>query len=81
MATPDHPDSHTDGAKASATNVNFVCQKCYQPLKLDSSFENIDKRLYTDLTSPITAVPQDDDHTEETSHVSNYDQNDSVARR
>ena len=71
MATSDHIVSNSEGTKASVANVNFVCQKCYQPLKLDSSFGNIDKRLYTDLTSPITAIPKDDNGPEAFNDKSN----------
>ena len=30
--------------------VNFVCQKCQQPIKIDESFNSIDEHTMADLT-------------------------------
>ncbi|XP_048373052.1 beclin-1 [Sphaerodactylus townsendi] len=49
--------------------VSFVCQRCSQPLKLDTSFNVLDKVTIQELTAPLlTAVPAKlgDAHEEET---------------
>jgi hypothetical protein len=32
------------------THVNFVCQRCYQPLKIDPDLSSIDSDTLTELT-------------------------------
>ena len=32
------------------THISFVCQKCYQPLKLDNSIISLDGETLTELT-------------------------------
>ena len=39
-----------EAGKAGTSRVNFACQKCFQPLKLDHSFMNIDQHLYAEVT-------------------------------
>ncbi|XP_069122244.1 beclin-1-like [Argopecten irradians] len=34
--------------------VSFVCQRCRQPLKLDHSFNTINRQLIAELTAPLT---------------------------
>ena len=36
--------------RKGTTHVSFVCQKCYQPLRLDTSFNNLDKETLKELT-------------------------------
>lgn len=35
------------------THVSFVCQKCYQPLRLDQSFTSLDKETVKELTGMV----------------------------
>ena len=42
--------SRPDAGKAGTTHVSFVCQKCFQPLKLDHSFNTIEQKQITELT-------------------------------
>ncbi|CAH1789427.1 unnamed protein product [Owenia fusiformis] len=44
-----------DVVKAGTVQVNFVCQKCCQPLKLDQSFKSLDATLITELSAPLTS--------------------------
>uniref|UniRef100_T1DMA4 Beclin-1 n=1 Tax=Crotalus horridus TaxID=35024 RepID=T1DMA4_CROHD len=49
-----------DGYKSPACTmqVSFVCQRCSQPLKLDTSFNVLDKVTIQELTAPLlTTVP------------------------
>ncbi|XP_041374609.1 beclin-1-like isoform X2 [Gigantopelta aegis] len=55
MTTP-----RPDVGKAGVTCVSFVCQKCRQPLKLDSSFNALDQPLVTELTAPLTTIQTTD---------------------
>jgi len=43
-------------AKSTIVRVSFCCQRCRQPLKLDSSFSSLDQRTYTDLTAPMSTT-------------------------
>ena len=36
--------------RKGTTHVSFVCQRCYQPLRLDTSFNNLDKETLKELT-------------------------------
>ncbi|KAG1681732.1 Beclin-1 [Nymphon striatum] len=40
---------------SSVVNINFVCQRCSHPLKIDSSFNCLDDHMYSDLTAPFVA--------------------------
>ncbi|NXX43546.1 BECN1 protein, partial [Tricholaema leucomelas] len=43
---------------ACTTQVSFVCQRCSQPLKLDTSFKILDRLTIQELTAPLlTAAP------------------------
>ncbi|XP_032821445.1 beclin-1 isoform X3 [Petromyzon marinus] len=47
----------------STTHVSFVCQRCNQPLKLDTSFDTLDNHTTGELTAPlvtVTPVTRDD---------------------
>ncbi|XP_054258062.1 beclin-1-like protein [Macrosteles quadrilineatus] len=44
----------------SKINVSFVCQRCLQPLKMDSSFGNINEHTLAELTLPILSSPEVD---------------------
>ncbi|XP_015282259.1 PREDICTED: beclin-1 [Gekko japonicus] len=49
-----------EGSKSPTctTQVSFVCQRCSQPLKLDTSFKILDKVTIQELTAPLlTAAP------------------------
>ena len=35
---------------SSSHNSSFLCQKCCQPLKLDTSFYAVDQRVFSELT-------------------------------
>lgn len=37
----------------ATSQVNFLCQRCSQPLQLDQSFSSLDSRTYDDLTAPL----------------------------
>lgn len=44
------------------SRVNFVCQKCAQPLKIDTSFDrNLDKEEYKKLTGNSISFNMDVD--------------------
>ncbi|KAF6724979.1 Beclin-1 [Oryzias melastigma] len=46
-----------EGSKSSTTmQVSFVCQRCYQPLKLDKSFNVLDRVTILELTAPLVTV-------------------------
>ncbi|KAM3822598.1 beclin-1 isoform 3-T8 [Vipera latastei] len=52
--------NYMDGYKSPACTmqVSFVCQRCSQPLKLDTSFNVLDKVTIQELTAPLlTTVP------------------------
>ena len=38
------------GSGRGTTHVSFVCQRCYQPLRLDHSFSNFDAETLKELT-------------------------------
>ncbi|KAL5006135.1 hypothetical protein ScPMuIL_017293 [Solemya velum] len=40
-------------ASAATTHVSFVCQRCWQPLKLDHSFTTLDQQLISELKAPL----------------------------
>ncbi|XP_063231199.1 beclin-1-like protein isoform X1 [Bacillus rossius redtenbacheri] len=42
------------------TSVSFVCQRCLQPLKLDSSFGNLGEHTLAELALPIHSTPEID---------------------
>ena len=47
MATSQHLEvARVSGVHSSS----FLCQKCCQPLKLDTSFYAVDQRLFNELT-------------------------------
>ncbi|XP_073987028.1 beclin-1-like Atg6 isoform X2 [Rhodnius prolixus] len=39
-------------------NVSFFCQRCLQPLKLDSSFSSLGEHTLAELSLPIVASPE-----------------------
>ncbi|XP_061565168.1 beclin-1 [Cololabis saira] len=47
-----------EGSKSSSTTtqVSFVCQRCCQPLKLDTSFNVLDRLTIHELTAPLVTV-------------------------
>ncbi|XP_056627252.1 beclin-1 isoform X2 [Triplophysa dalaica] len=47
-----------EGFKSSSTTmqVSFVCQRCSQPLKLDTSFNVLDRVTIHELTAPLVPV-------------------------
>uniref|UniRef100_A0A8C6D9Z3 Atg6 BARA domain-containing protein n=1 Tax=Moschus moschiferus TaxID=68415 RepID=A0A8C6D9Z3_MOSMO len=49
-----------EGSKTSSSTmqVNFVCQSCSQPLKLDTSFKILDRVTIQELTAPLLATAQ-----------------------
>lgn len=49
-----------EGSKASSSTmqVSFVCQRCSQPLKLDTSFKILDRVTIQELTAPLLATAQ-----------------------
>ncbi|XP_067685952.1 beclin-1-like [Haliotis asinina] len=56
MATP-----RPEAGKAGTTHVSFVCQRCRQPLKLDSSFQSLDQKVLTELTAPLACAVESED--------------------
>ncbi|NWU84874.1 BECN1 protein, partial [Onychorhynchus coronatus] len=45
-------------AGGGTAHVSFVCQRCLQPLKLDTSFKVLDRLTIQELTAPlVTAAP------------------------
>lgn len=42
------------------TSVSFVCQRCLQPLKLDSTFGKLGEHTLAELSLPIHAAPEVD---------------------
>ena len=38
--------------------VSFVCQRCSQPLKLDTSFKILDRVTIQELTAPLLTTAQ-----------------------
>lgn len=67
------------GAKEACVNVNFVCQRCCQPLVLDPSFASLDDQQIAELSAPLisnvsseealTLVPNYDTKSSEQSDV------------
>ncbi|XP_007643345.1 beclin-1 isoform X3 [Cricetulus griseus] len=49
-----------EGSKASSSTmqVSFVCQRCSQPLKLDTSFKILDRVTIQELTAPLLTTAQ-----------------------
>ncbi|KAK6470298.1 beclin-1 isoform X1 [Huso huso] len=49
-----------EGSKSSSSTmqVSFVCQRCSQPLKLDTSFNVLDKVTIQELIAPLVTVTQ-----------------------
>ncbi|KAK1158989.1 beclin-1-like isoform X1 [Acipenser oxyrinchus oxyrinchus] len=49
-----------EGSKSSSSTmqVSFVCQRCSQPLKLDTSFNVLDKVTVQELVAPLVTVTQ-----------------------
>ncbi|XP_010633833.1 beclin-1 isoform X2 [Fukomys damarensis] len=49
-----------EGSKASSSTmqVSFVCQRCSQPLKLDTSFKILDRVTIQELTAPLLSTAQ-----------------------
>ncbi|KAF7204356.1 beclin-1 isoform X1 [Nothobranchius furzeri] len=47
-----------EGSKSSSTTmqVSFVCQRCSQPLKLDTSFKVLDRVTIQELIAPLVTV-------------------------
>uniref|UniRef100_A0A8C2CZW5 Beclin-1 n=1 Tax=Cyprinus carpio TaxID=7962 RepID=A0A8C2CZW5_CYPCA len=47
-----------EGLKFSSNTmqVSFVCQRCSQPLKLDTSFNVLDRMTIHELTAPLLTV-------------------------
>uniref|UniRef100_A0A673ASJ2 Beclin-1 n=1 Tax=Sphaeramia orbicularis TaxID=375764 RepID=A0A673ASJ2_9TELE len=47
-----------EGSKSSSTTmqVSFVCQRCCQPLKLDTSFNVLDRVTIQELIAPVVTV-------------------------
>ncbi|XDV44772.1 hypothetical protein PO909_013012 [Leuciscus waleckii] len=47
-----------EGLKFSSNTmqVSFVCQRCSQPLKLDTSFNVLDRMTIHELTAPLVTV-------------------------
>lgn len=51
--------SRTESMKSSKTPVNFVCQRCHQPLKLDYSFNTMEQKSWSELTAPLKSSTVD----------------------
>uniref|UniRef100_A0A6I8NAP4 Beclin 1 n=1 Tax=Ornithorhynchus anatinus TaxID=9258 RepID=A0A6I8NAP4_ORNAN len=49
-----------EGSKSSSSTmqVSFVCQRCSQPLKLDTSFKILDRVTIQELTAPLLSAAQ-----------------------
>ncbi|XP_050420324.1 beclin-1-like protein [Adelges cooleyi] len=41
-------------------NVNFACQRCFAPIRLDSSFNSISEHAIAELSLPIVTCPEVD---------------------
>ncbi|XP_066554683.1 beclin-1 [Amia ocellicauda] len=59
-----------EGSKSSSSTmqVSFVCQRCSQPLKLDTSFNVLDKVTIQELIAPlvtVTHIKQDESNEDE----------------
>ncbi|KAG8565922.1 hypothetical protein GDO81_013031 [Engystomops pustulosus] len=73
-------------SKSSTMQVSFVCQRCSQPLKLDTSFKILDKVAMQELTAPLVstaAVKSGDIQEEDLSTEETFVENrpDGVSRR
>ncbi|CAJ0940869.1 unnamed protein product [Ranitomeya imitator] len=73
-------------SKSSTMQVSFVCQRCSQPLKLDTSFKILDKVTMQELTAPLVSTSavkpgetQEEEVTTEETFVENRP--DGVSRR
>ncbi|PIK62406.1 putative beclin-1 [Apostichopus japonicus] len=45
--------SSVESRGVATSQINFLCQRCSQPLQLDQSFSSLDSRTYDDLTAPL----------------------------
>ncbi|TNN67728.1 Beclin-1 [Liparis tanakae] len=77
-----------EGSKSSSTTmqVSFVCQRCCQPLKLDTSFNVLDRVTIQELIAPLVTVAsnkQADSTEEETAPEETFLENkpDGVSRK
>jgi len=43
--------SRSETAKSGLESVHFMCQKCHGPLKIDSSFDDLTREMYKELTT------------------------------
>ncbi|KAM4692307.1 beclin-1 [Rhinophrynus dorsalis] len=73
-------------SKSSTMQVSFVCQRCSQPLKLDTSFNILDKVTMQELTAPLvtaTAVKPEDIQEEDSNIEETFAESrmDGVSRR
>ncbi|KFO28549.1 Beclin-1 [Fukomys damarensis] len=60
LTSPFFPAAGMEGSKASSSTmqVSFVCQRCSQPLKLDTSFKILDRVTIQELTAPLLSTAQ-----------------------
>ncbi|XP_037056815.1 beclin-1 isoform X3 [Peromyscus leucopus] len=60
LASTDPRGKGMEGSKASSSTmqVSFVCQRCSQPLKLDTSFKILDRVTIQELTAPLLTTAQ-----------------------
>ncbi|XP_018431171.1 PREDICTED: beclin-1-like [Nanorana parkeri] len=74
MTRNDSGKTMMETSKSSTMQVSFVCQRCCQPLKLDTSFKILDKVTMQELTAPLVTTAavkpgesqEEDPSTEET---------------
>lgn len=57
MALKKSDSSNSVYSIRDTTHVSFVCQQCYQPLRLDHSLYSLDFEVQQDLTAPYPSVP------------------------
>lgn len=48
-------------SRETSVHVNFVCQRCCQPLRLDPSFNSLDEQLLAELTAPVLTNTESED--------------------
>lgn len=62
--------------------VHFVCQRCRQPLKIDTSFENIDPESdqIKELTAPLISNTEGDEPTKK-DKLGSYNEDENITRR
>lgn len=77
-----------EGSKSSSTTmqVSFVCQRCCQPLKLDTSFNVLDRVTIHELIAPLVTVTpskQTDSRSEDSTSEETFVENkqDGVSRK